>query len=722
MKDYFSYHGKGVLPIYSPGIPAYGQKGAPGNTGENGSSVHFSAWNLSDDVDKNERDKIRTAVEEAIAEGRSLSNNSRYVDDSSVEYKVDDIVLDVTGKFYKIDTSTRSAEDPDDPDKTEDFLTYTTLTNVSIYSQSFPVVKNFSAGCITSFQTIPDLSAEELQGKTYTELLEENAEIPVVDPTYSWRILNPNYIDASSEVHLDKKYLDDYYSKYIYGNYIKFNLSLDDADKNYRFVYYLELPNGETISLLSSSTTDTIFIDNKFFYACAGYFNHSLNLTPDNDIAYNDVMHDADSSNSYTIKRIFKELEETLTSQDDIDNAYKSITTITSDFIHKNCHAYVEILDLDINTTYRIDIDDIFFVNKTPVFNKKVESSFEYTYSRDSSINPVKIKTGWEEIEYSLALYVDNPSTNVNDAISMLDPDRVQILVSGEERGIANIPLNEMYLLYKTGNTAENTFNQFDKFRFKRNDNCGLSADRVRYDIEFMPSYLPETEVGKNGNYYATYTTDFDGIEYAPQTNIYAWQHGVHPEDYDHIDYATNRILRLYFSDLTNIVLLIKYNKIEGSGITYPDTVVYIGHPNIDLIDFRKPIENTSDPAATPEVIAGIHYMNKVVPYSYSNDNDDDTVSAGAGYAQINVNTANYASIKDANSKNFIDIGFVSRNNSPEYHVPISTGESFSSGDVSVLIYSMDDKQLTTEIVDNNVSDQLMFEGYIPAPVIKNND
>ena len=62
MKDYFSYHGKGVLPIYSPGIPAYGQKGAPGNTGENGSSVHFSAWNLSDDVDENERDKIRTVV------------------------------------------------------------------------------------------------------------------------------------------------------------------------------------------------------------------------------------------------------------------------------------------------------------------------------------------------------------------------------------------------------------------------------------------------------------------------------------------------------------------------------------------------------------------------------------------------------------------------------------------------------------------------------------
>ena len=178
-------------------------------------------------------------------------------------------------------------------------------------------------------------------------------------------------------------------------------------------------------------------------------------------------------------------------------------------------------------------------------------------------------------------------------------------------------------------------------------------------------------------------------------------------------------IIYIYYSFF---YYLIKYNKIEGNGITYPDTVVYIGHPNIDLIDFRKPIENTSNPDATPEVIAGIHYMNKVVPYSYSNENDDDTVSAGAGYAQINVNTANYASIKDANSKNFIDIGFVSRNNSPEYHVPISTGESFGSGDVSVLIYSMDDKQLTTEIVDNNVSDQLMFEGYIPAPVIKNND
>ena len=101
MADIFIYNGESFLPDYLPGLIGYGQRGANGNIGATGSSVHYSSLNVlvsSDTSSDSSVDEsaltpnteyINKKVIDLILLGKELSNNGYSSRD--VEYMVNDI-------------------------------------------------------------------------------------------------------------------------------------------------------------------------------------------------------------------------------------------------------------------------------------------------------------------------------------------------------------------------------------------------------------------------------------------------------------------------------------------------------------------------------------------------------------------------------------------------------------------------------------------------------
>ena len=111
MADIFIYNGDSFLPGYLPGLIGYGQRGANGNIGATGSSVHYSSLNVlayeeskDSSVDASvltsDTEHINKEVIELILLGKELSNNG--YSSRNVEYMVNDIIIDRTGRFYII--------------------------------------------------------------------------------------------------------------------------------------------------------------------------------------------------------------------------------------------------------------------------------------------------------------------------------------------------------------------------------------------------------------------------------------------------------------------------------------------------------------------------------------------------------------------------------------------------------------------------------------------
>ena len=241
MIDYFSYNGKGVLPRYSPGIPGYGQKGAPGNTGETGASVYYSSFKLSNETE-------RLAAENKLNSGKSLSNNILYNDNNVIVYKEGDIVLDVEGNFYEIEEvdgklgfkiSTEASEVP----------------QVNINTNSSLSIRDFVVSCITSFKIKKTEVDPDLMNEPEADPETGEIEYPDYDDdTYSWKIENPYYINLSTSNDADAIYSKspyvahkNYYSKYLYGNHIQFTIVNKEPLENCMFKYVLVFPSGEIL-------------------------------------------------------------------------------------------------------------------------------------------------------------------------------------------------------------------------------------------------------------------------------------------------------------------------------------------------------------------------------------------------------------------------------------------------------------------------------------------
>lgn len=315
MIDIFSYSGKGVLPIYTPGVSAYGQKGAPGNTGDNGASVHFSSYDLSvqESID---------SVKNQIRKGVLLSNNiGNSTEENYIEYHNKDLILDITGNFYRINISGEE-------------IGIERAANFGIYSQS-PVslkISDNAAGFQVGFET------------DFTENVSEKDEI---DHPYLWRQNNPYYMDnVKTGDHTGDKIHDGYYSKYIYGNFLKYELSIDttvESDLMYKF--YVEFPTGEVLDTVSYNQDTSIFIENTYCFSCVNFCTYTANISEYDETSI--LMDIRNGNTNYTLNT------ETVYNRFGVGSP--QFSALVQMWIKDYCNVYVDVIDLNNGSVYRFD-------------------------------------------------------------------------------------------------------------------------------------------------------------------------------------------------------------------------------------------------------------------------------------------------------------------------------------------------------------------------------
>ena len=652
MIDYFSYNGKGVLPKYSPGIPGYGQKGAPGNTGEIGASIYYSSFKLSNETEC-------VAAKNKLNSGKSLSNNILYNDNEVIDYKEGDIILDTEGNFYTIV-------------KANSELTFSTSPNLqtSINTSSSLSIRDFVVSCITSFKVKktgvdPDIMSEPAPNPDTGEIDYPDYD----DDTYSWKIENPYYINLSNgkddeAVYSKSPYIahKNYYSKYLYGNHVKFTIVNEEPLENCIFKYSLVFPSGETLSLTTDSMSGVLFVDNNFVYDNIGEDG------PFSSYTYK-IDEDSEQPTLKSIKDLIAELGE----------GDKYVALAASEYIKKYCKAYVEITNTINNTTYRIDVDDLFFRGGELVHISDDE------YPNDAStrvdyIIPGKLSTEWKTVKYICGNEYHPKPVDDFSYVKYINGDCV-----------AQTEITDKY-----PPTFLRSFNQFNKFTFRR-ENCNYSKDT--YEIKCTYNF---------GGY-----SDDEHYSYHPKT-----------DSEDNLP-LTNNTIRLYFNKIQAFTIIIKFNPVNknevnesGSAVTpiYPNSNLYIGIPNVPLLNWIDGSNKASAELVNgewrPALPPGIVYLNKIVPIANPNETSIYTKEIDAGIAQVIINTDNYPTIVDKNKDNFIEIGVISTEDGDGAHC--------DTYDISLYIFSIDDTPQDITISDGESGDDepitIEVGECIPAP------
>lgn len=652
MIDYFSYNGKGVLPKYSPGIPGYGQKGAPGNTGEIGASIYYSSFKLSNETEC-------VAAKNKLNSGKSLSNNILYNDNEVIDYKEGDIILDTEGNFYTVV-------------KANSELTFSTSPNLqtSINTSSSLSIRDFVVSCITSFKVKktgvdPDIMSEPTPNPDTGEIDYPDYD----DDTYSWKIENPYYINLSNSKDAEAVYSKspyiahkNYYSKYLYGNHVKFTIVNEEPLENCIFKYSLVFPSGETLSLTTDSMSGVLFVDNNFVYDNIGEDG------PFSSYTYK-IDEDSEQPTLKSIKDLIAELGE----------GDKYVALAASEYIKKYCKAYVEITNTINNTTYRIDVDDLFFRGGELVHISDDE------YPNDAStrvdyIIPGKLSTEWKTVKYICGNEYHPKPVDDFSYVKYINGDCV-----------AQTEITDKY-----PPTFLRSFNQFNKFTFRR-ENCNYSKDT--YEIKCTYNF---------GGY-----SDDEHYSYHPKT-----------DSEDNLP-LTNNTIRLYFNKIQAFTIIIKFNPVNknevidsGSTVTpiYPNSNLYIGIPNVPLLNWIDGSNKASAELVNgewrPALPPGIVYLNKIVPIANPNETSIYTKEIDAGIAQVIINTDNYPTIVDKNKDNFIEIGVISTEDGDGAHC--------DTYDISLYIFSIDDTPQDITISDGESGDDepitIEVGECIPAP------
>ena len=652
MIDYFSYNGKGVLPKYSPGIPGYGQKGAPGNTGEIGASIYYSSFKLSNETEC-------VAAKNKLNSGKSLSNNILYNDNEVIDYKEGDIILDTEGNFYTVV-------------KANSELTFSTSPNLqtSINTSSSLSIRDFVVSCITSFKVKktgvdPDIMSEPTPNPDTGEIDYPDYD----DDTYSWKIENPYYINLSNSKDAEAVYSKspyiahkNYYSKYLYGNHVKFTIVNEEPLENCIFKYSLVFPSGETLSLTTDSMSGVLFVDNNFVYDNIGEDG------PFSSYTYK-IDEDSEQPTLKSIKDLIAELGE----------GDKYVALAASEYIKKYCKAYVEITNTINNTTYRIDVDDLFFRGGELVHISDDE------YPNDAStrvdyIIPGKLSTEWKTVKYICGNEYHPKPVDDFSYVKYINGDCV-----------AQTEITDKY-----PPTFLRSFNQFNKFTFRR-ENCNYSKDT--YEIKCTYNF---------GGY-----SDDEHYSYHPKT-----------DSEDNLP-LTNNTIRLYFNKIQAFTIIIKFNPVNknevnesGSAVTpiYPNSNLYIGIPNVPLLNWIDGSNKASAELVNgewrPALPPGIVYLNKIVPIANPNETSIYTKEIDAGIAQVIINTDNYPTIVDKNKDNFIEIGVISTEDGDGAHC--------DTYDISLYIFSIDDtpQDITISDGESGYDEPITIEvgECIPAP------
>ena len=676
MADIFVYNGDSFLPDYLPGLIGYGQRGADGNIGATGSSVHYSSINvlvyedsstdyaLDTSVLSTEADHINQEVVDLILRGKELSNNG--YSSRSVDYMANDIILDRTGRFYIIKEINKDKE-------------IVVITSIDDYGKSnYSVITNTFTGlsvfCSTTFL--------KSDGK-------------------KWIQPNPSYdgIEYFNGTHSPKVYHCDDLSENVFGNFINFSLSYDTAMdiSKYTYKFVLAFPNGQIVESYSEVPYKTIFIDNKLVYGWfdtngwASSFNFSLaNLKKGNALLDNGSSETTNNNNSEVSNLVesYVRLGDSLKCRGAVydktanpDVSGKENAVLCSFFIKYNCSAYAEIIDTESGVVYRIDMDDIFIsksgsqiTNKRPIIEESIQNS------------------SWEVNNYnryetdSFLMNADGTLFNpmhsyvfIAEEENIYDADDVRVL--SEDGIIENVYFTDasgvayytgIYEILGSNGSGEGIFSGSNE---DYQDVNGIYED-LKGIVEKIETF-GDTPLQANGrtlqtsNYDTTLANIRDsfissGIRYKYDIVPYNMQFTQDNADSfkENNPYKDcNRTIKLNFKNTESLTVNVVF--MEQFGLTHPDTgnaiqyplaMVYIGYIDQPLIVPRYHTETLED-GTTRQVEnenPGIYYLTKFVPPGYSG-NEEDAQYSSVGMADLTINVPDFG--LNPRDEHYIEIG-----------------------------------------------------------------
>ena len=664
MADVFAYNGDSFLPDYLPGLIGYGQRGANGNIGATGASVHYSSLNVlvyedsstesSSDTSvlSTESDHINKEVIDLILKGKELSNNG--YSSRSVDYMVNDVILDRTGRFYIIKEINKDKEivvikSIDDFGKSNYSIITNTFTGLSVY-------------CSTTF---------------------------LKSDSKKWIQPNPSYdgIDYFNGTHSPKVYHCDDLGENIFGNFVNFSLSYDTAMdiSKYTYKFVLAFPNGQTVESYSEVPYKTIFIDNKLVYGWfdtngwASSFNFSLaNLKKEYSLLGSD--NDEDSKELSNLVESYIRLGDSLKCRGAVYDASannnvsgKENTVLCSFFIKYNCSAYAEIVDTESGVVYRIDMDDIFIsksgsqiTNKRPVIEECVQSSVWEIKNYNNYENGSFLKNENGTLFNPMHSYVF-----IAEEENIYDANDVRVL--SEDGIIENVYFTDASgLAYYTGIYEILGYNGSGDGKFSGSNEIYQNANGIYEDLkdivkkieisgnEPLTSYDQSVQLqpfnydDTSANVRDTFISSairykYDVVPY----NIQFSQENADQFPSNNPYKDCNRTLKLSFKNAESITINVVFEELFGlkhpdtnNPIQYPLAMVYIGYIDHPLIV----LPNSNEENETP----GIYYLTKFVPPGYSG-NEKDVQYTSAGMADLTINVPDFG--LNPRDEHYIEIG-----------------------------------------------------------------
>lgn len=315
MTDFFAYNGEDVVPTYMPGVTSYGQEGSEGNTGDNGPSVYYTSYNLSD-----EEEQIECNLR--ISKNQLLSNNLEE-ESYNAEYMPGDIVIDSVGGIYTLGYSSAG-----------NLVINANLDAKQSSTLGGELFKNFNARIVTSY---------------------------LKQSQFPYYVKNSKGI-SFNDMKSYKLYHSDNLREQYYGNWISFSIvPLTAQFSNFSYTFCLVLPNGETLRTNSYFPNAKMFVDNRYLYSCYDCGLTSLkNQSGGSEVIDSPIVEKMFGKDTLT-KMGAKTIEEIIDYKSFFDNdeGNKFASMLVSYYIHKYCSAYVEVKNTVTRKIYRYDLNEL---------------------------------------------------------------------------------------------------------------------------------------------------------------------------------------------------------------------------------------------------------------------------------------------------------------------------------------------------------------------------
>lgn len=565
--------------------------------------------------DLNNSDELATA-NSYIRLNKELSNNI----DSQIsgEYVENDIIIDCTGGIYRLVSNTGALE----------ISQYDTKTNASIYTSDTESITGLDVYCATAFLNT-SVYCWKVSGNYEQAHLEKSTTINEYGAEAEF---DSTYIGVPHKVRYRNKI-----EGLVYGNYVRFSLQTHNVQQYNQYTYVLCFPNGQAFRQVSKNTDATFFIDNRYIY---GMFDMKTWMCGSMKLGTGERVYGIANLASDTldkplaeliefngVNRIYSRTQETseILPEDSSMNGEwkKDVTVLCSEFIKNNCTAYVDIFNTKTNKMYRVDFDDIFLSS-----NSDENGDTHLTVSGATNIESAKNNIIWKVHNYPALAWL-NMTDNTYDMDAFV-PFVVDDASTVDEYSVR--------CFYVNGN-ARSAENQRGALESYINSNIVSLADFKNWD-DWM------------------------------------WRDSS----------AGNRVVRVYFRNLQSFSLSIKYNSkgyctengIKSEETSYPTTMVYVGAPDCNLIQYGKD-SSWNDKIQEDEFVnttgiiddcdAGIYYLNKFVAPGIDTTNMSGNVME-AGLTDYTLTCTDFG--LNPTKYHYIEIGFVPFTvGGKEYHANI---------------------------------------------------